>query len=518
MLKDSLVSFLRLLGVPEEQILASETPSRCALATSVPAGDIQRLSEGSFTGLVEKFGSGLTLYFGERDAPIIAIENGNILESPKQGLEFIRKREGTSKIRFELLIEKRQILERLGLEEGAARNLYFFFGQNLLAYFRKPLHELDREVFDGARPAAIIVSDVGYSVSGSFLNIIPESRYVAEKPRIPSPDRGVLQRVMEYQSIAAENLSWGSFDLKNITPLHFLCCVEGPGQNEILSLITNRLLLLFILYTANRSNYLDGAFQSFYSSSEQTVQLKVSGSSEIVLKKDLLARFVIWLSRGGEADRLAIIQNAVARELAGEKPDENFEAFVSRLGAFLADARWHYRIFIDGQIDKHFDQIEQLSEYVSGVASDVSTSIDSVTKGFTDAFLAAVGVVVVTFLAALIKNEAQSSIFLITMRVYAGYLLVFQLFYRMGSILHSYILLGIETGDRIEEYTARLGRKRVDPLVAPLNGRKRQFNLWFWLTALFYVAIAIVLWFLAESLPPILVQTGILPPVPTPTP
>jgi hypothetical protein len=232
----------------------------------------------------------------------------------------------------------------------------------------------------------------------------------------------------------------------------------------------------------------------------------------------LLPRLALWPYGGRETDRLSIFQNVVARELESDDPKEDYRRFAHQLRHLLYEARWHHRVFLDGQIDKHFEQVQKAVGYVTEVAKEVSQALDSVTKTLTDALLATIGVIVLTLLASLVKNETQGIIFKIGMRAYAIYLLLFQGFYRMGSIGHSYFLLRRETDERLATYARRLGKERTDAVAFPLTRRKDQFLFWFWLTIIVYLAIIVLIWGLGDSLPPYLTQLGVLSPTATPAP
>ena len=159
-----------------------------------------------------------------------------------------------------------------------------------------------------------------------------------------------------------------------------------------------------------------------------------------------------------------------------------------------------------------------MSSYVSDTAKNMSEAVDSVAKKLTDTLLATVGVIVLTLLASLIKNKTTGALFRVGMQVYAGYLLVFQGFYRMGSIWHSYILLSKETRAELLTFDRVLGKPRVQAIAAPLVAADRQFLIWFWLTAFIYVAITIAVLALTTGLPGYLAQLGIVPATPTATP
>ena len=162
---------------------------------------------------------------------------------------------------------------------------------------------------------------------------------------------------------------------------------------------------------------------------------------------------------------------------------------------------WHYRAFIEGQIDKHFEQIQKITDNVADVAKEVSQRFDSVTKGFIDTLMATIGVIVLTLVASLIKKDTQGEIFKIGMWVYASYLFFFHILYRMSSILHSYYYLNLGTNERLELYKAKLGGKKITELSTPLKRRRKQFLYWFWTTIFIYVLIIVTLFIIGEYLP-----------------
>ena len=235
-----------------------------------------------------------------------------------------------------------------------------------------------------------------------------------------------------------------------------------------------------------------------------------------VASEETLPKLVEWISTGKDTDRLTIFRNIVARVLDGDTPTENYSQFAGILLRIFGEAQWHYLVFTDGQIGKHFEEVKKLSDYIADVAKKISESIDSITKGVADTLLATVGVLVVTVLAALVKNEATSSIFMISMSVYAIYLL-FYAGYRMGSVGHSYFLLKQDASEQIEAYNIMLRKEKVDELKKPLTRRRSQFMRWFWGTVIIYVLLAVGVWAAGNYAPQYLIKRGLIKPAATPS-
>jgi hypothetical protein len=299
--------------------------------------------------------------------------------------------------------------------------------------------------------------------------------------------------------------------------LHFLCRQKIPDQGPLDSNLTDHLLHLILLFTANRSSYEQDRFQAAYYSPERTAPLNLERG---LYPRDpgLLTRLALWPYSGPEdADRLNIFQNVLARELGSDNPTENYNIFVQHLRHLFEEIRWHHRVFVDNRIDEHFQQVKEVTEYVATVTKDVSETIDTVTKNFTDTLLATVGVIILTFLASLVEEKTEGFLFKVGMWGYAVYLLLFQIGYRMGSILHSYRLLEAETNNRLDVYTRILGKKKLSPLLEPLTDRRSQFEWWFWGTVVMYLIVVVAIWMLGSYLPSYLTQQGIVSPIATPT-
>jgi hypothetical protein len=202
-------------------------------------------------------------------------------------------------------------------------------------------------------------------------------------------------------------------------------------------------------------------------------------------------------------ERLIMLQTVITRtfETQTGKPSENYRQFIIRLKELKSEVIWHYRVFIEGQIDKHFEQIQKIEYDLADVAKEVSKKIDSVTKGFIDTFLATIGVIVLTVVASLIKQETNGFLFRFGMWIYAAYLLIFHVIYRMASIKGSFSHLETITNLRLKNYDSKVSKHKMQTLLKPLKDQKKQFKFWFFLTVAIYFLVIFVLAALGQFLP-----------------
>jgi hypothetical protein len=513
----ALLEFCQVIGIEAATVKAAEALQGYHLSVDVPAGRLKRISVADLDTLMGEFSNALNLSIGIPDGPpLLKIEHGAAVIDMDQALEHIAQRSNTFELKLDLRLDKSALLGRYGIASDHCHGIFYLFEDNLIKFLASSLARLDETLFvDRYQGTVILVSDANVHYTGPFLSIVGLSDLLQASERPLPAAQNLQQRVDRYHSTAFDSLSWVGFRLKHLTPLHLLCKPVANDADAFTSTLTNHLLHLCILYTANRSSYDGHYFQAYYASSERTTTLALESGAIPADGQSLLTRLALWPYSGKEADRLTIFQNVVARELESDDPRENYSTFASRLKHLLDEARWHHRVFLDGRINKHFEQVQAATGYVSGVTKEVSQSLDSITKGLADTLLATVGVIVITLLASLVKNEAQGAIFRIGMRAYAIYLLLFQGFYRMGSVWQSYWLSKKETDERLAIYTGTLGKKKVDPLASPLYKRRQQFLTWFWLTAGIYLMVVVLIWILGGSLPAYLTQLGV--PSPTPT-
>ena len=498
----ALLQFCQEIGIEPDRVKKAETPGEYHLATDLPAWNLKRISVIDLERLIGALGDALSLSVGIPSAPLLEIKAGRAATDLEQALKHIARVNDSLALPFDLDLNKASILRKYQLPSDSCHALFYLFEANLIRFLQSSLLMLDDLLFiDRYQPTVILVSDASPRYTGPFLTIAgvdgTEQLQTTEAP-IPSTLRS---RVDKYHDSTFNSLSWVGFQLKRLTPLHFVCQRMGGEADELDLIFSDHTLRLSILYTANRSSHDGNNFQAVYTCSKSTSTLDLGAGVALPDRRSLLLRLALWPCGGRETDRLAIFQNVVARTLEADDPEENTHHFVRQLQHLLSEARWHHRVFLDKQIDQHFEQVQKVTGYVAERAKEVSQAFESVTKTLGDALLATVGVIVLTLVAALAKSEMQGAIFRTGMWVYAGYLLLFQGCYRMGSIWHNHALFRRETDERLTTYAQGLGRHRIEALARPFVRRKRQFTIWFRITVAIYVAIIALIVVLGVVLP-----------------
>ena len=512
-LAGSLLGFCRKIGVSAKDIdeaideVRLETEVTVAAWSAVKPEDLKRLASVLGTGLTE-------LSLGSAGFPLLEIHEGRIPEDVEaKVIDIARKNQPGLPLNLVIHIDKEKLALPLkpSFLEAYGRILIYFFGKSMHQQLLKAsLTELDELVFDGGcRPSLIMVSDAEQGWSSPLLRIVGEKQ-LKEQPELGkiAVSRESRNSIDRFRKIR-DSLSWGGFQLTNITPLHFLRD-DGisPWDGEIDNVLARQLLHASILYTANRSYAEDdGTYLAFFNAAEQTSSVQLAAATTPKLDRDVLASYAGWLVTGRHADRLLIFQSVAARQLLGlENSKENFALFCERLRQILADADWNYRAFADEKVNRHFEVHEEVSGYAAKIADDVSRAIDTITKGLVDTTLGTIGLVVLTLIAALIEDKTHGQLFRYLMLAYVAYLLIFQLCYRMSAIYDGYRVTTDGAEKRIGGYQPILGEANISRIKASLKLRKKRFEIWFSISLAVYLAVAVGLGLLAYFLPAYLAE------------
>ena len=507
MYTEILARFCERLGVLPGDTTDAEAPDTYHLVVALSPDALSGISAQDLADLTHGFGDALSLVVGVPSAPpLVEIRNGNPCQDSELMLRNARRWAGSG-LWLDVSIDKEKLIDQCELDRATYFGLLFLFRENFLRLLKKPLTTLDSVLFEsGTKPTVVFISNSSSSYVGPFLRIVGLGSMAQPGP-VPSPkaEMTLEERVVKYRAAAADSLSWSDFSLAHITPSHFLCQRGGAVDATLEEILCTHLWELCVLFTANRSSYSGGCWQSTYASSDRTAHVVIGDQRvEIPDRDTLLPRFAVWPYAGSDTDRLTMLQNVIARELETQDPKQNARQLANGLRHLLGEAQWHYRVFLDGKIDKHFEGAQKVEDYVAQAAKSVSESVDAITKGLADTLLATIGYLVLTFLASAMKGDLTPQVFSISAYIYASYVLLIQGVYRVGSIVHSYTLLDHESSERLKRYSQILGKERVQSLAQSLEGRRKQFKWWTIATVILFLALVIVVVWLGAVSPPYL--------------
>ncbi len=516
--------FCRALELDPERA-GTETTPRYHLEVKLPLERLRALEPDHLRALLEAYGDALSLRV-EQDG-FVAIDIGGTEEAVDrtsgeavdvaQELGRLALLAPDPPVALSLDIDKERILARAGAGAARCHTVLYLFEKRACAALDVPLQDLDRTLFvDPVTPTLIVALEGDLHYSGQCLTVASlhdVAQLEAVLPTIPPLSPSMQLRIRRHQALAAQHLNWLRFAFERLTPLHFLRREGSTASPELCAILRRHLCHLAILYSASRAVWTDAAFEVDYANPERTVTLQLTAAPIGAELDAALAELALWPYSGAAGDHLAVLQTVFAAELRvaesgvddpgkdalpkGELRKRELSAtyaqLIEQLDRVLDEVRWHYAVFVKGKIDAHFEQVERLAGEVGKVAGALSEAVDASTRGLAETLLAAIGVVVASLLAGLIKGELSAVIFTVGMRVYAGYVAI-QAVVRLGAMLHRHLVREADYRERREIYVAIMGRRRVVALTSSLTRHRFQFWLWYAISLLGYALLAYAAW------------------------
>jgi hypothetical protein len=523
---DDLLAFCQDLHLDHAQLPAGSTevedPGQYTLNLELPSSAQQALSEAALNRLRPSFEAVMTLTIGQSGQPLLKVSPGRWPADLASRVARVQQAPAGQELTLE--IDKRPLLGAYASSYPGVHVLYYLFGERLNRLLAGPLIDLDGALFvDDSSPTLVIVSDRDVHYAGPLLTIVGERRASAGGVRVSPAGASLLARLDRYRQAVADSLNWTGITLNRLTPAHLVCRSLGVDDAQMSEALARQLWRLTIVYSANRSTWNGAEFRVIYSGPDRTAPVTITDDGPLPSDTGLLARLAVWpyAGRSGDTDRLTMLQSVLARELGDDDGKVNARALASRLRELLDEARWHYRVYLDGQIDKHFQQLRTATEYAVDVAKKIGDTIDAMTKGLTEVVLATVAAIFVAIVTPLLKNDFPLPIIFILLLLYVVYLGAFQIWYRLGSMTESADLLRQEATERLETFKSNLGAPRIGPLIKQIDARWKLYDRWLSITRGLYRVVVGVMVVLAIIWPVALGPGGLggrlAPPTATPT-
>jgi hypothetical protein len=500
------------LNILSDDIVNAENPERLYFSANVLVRDIGLLTQEIIQELITQYGHSIKLEVGPEglESDIVFDSSSSVTSIVDQIDKTKRRYVDEKSLVLALEVDKAQLIRHLGIPLPLETTHYFIFERNLIKFLHRSLSDIDHDIFNGrSLPSTIIVAEGNIKLLGDLFSVISRSN-LAVLSNKPSISEHTQQDVETLYNLSTEVNSWISFKLDSITPFHFLFFEDlvPSAENEIENAIVQMLAVSFAIFTANRTIASGNSLEVMYASTDEVVRFTVDKPSEVnEAFYKVIRQLLNWLCGANGRDKMRYFQTVIARDLP---ENGNITHLLKNLGRYYKDAEWLYSVAIDGKITKHFESFQNASKYVAQATKDIAVSIDTLTKGLNDTLVGAIGVVILSLIAALTGGKTTSFIFTVLMLSYVLYIVLFQIFYRLGITAYSYNILIKETNENVAEYRAVLGEEKIDSITASLRRRKTQYQVSFFITGLSLVIFAALIAWVGILGPTQLHQWGIL--------
>jgi len=294
-----------------------------------------------------------------------------------------------------------------------------------------------------------------------------------------------------------------------VTPWHFYLTSPNLTETDLGKALKHHFLFLFILFTADRTDQLtaipqNGYYKSSYSGSEHQAStiisnpwtslfyLNITDEARVILKAIL--DFIHDNPRTC-ADKLTITQLVLMDCLLGK--DENLAAveIVNKAAEIKCKLEWHWKIFIEGRITKNWQVIKEIESAINQTIKEYSDQVNELVGKLNETVLAAIGVILGSFLTAIFTDEFHALIFRIGVLTYAGYVLFFPLLYSMINRWQTYQTTVDQFSTQKESYIKLLSEAVIQEMIKTnkYDQYTRRFRRWFIISGGIYLGLILLL-------------------------
>ena len=402
--------------------------------------------------------------------------------------------------------------------------LYLFPGrlESFIAYSN--LAQLEKRIWDGhwGERIVFIIPDREVCIVGPHILVIGGNDLKSPpSPVFDNRMKSVEELARVYQK-CQETLKWQKPWIVGLTPWHLYVENLHPSSDIISDSLRRHFVDLFLLYTAERTTEKDKgdkakALISSYTTSQQAIDVGYDAASQLDMStipagnfKSLLHIFEWAYDAQWKAnDRLPLVQIGIVEALKGTLFPLRFKLLLENAPTIDENITWHWKAFVEGKIDAYLEQVQNLEEHVSKTVNVYSDQISAIIASLTETMLAAIGVVLGSFVASLFSDQFNPTVFRIGLVTYALYAALFPLLYNMKHRWETIETLEKEFQSQKGRFEKRIPPERVQSIIeeSQINQNKERFKRWFWWTVAIYL-LAVVVLVLAAIIIPIWIQSS----------
>ena len=364
---------------------------------------------------------------------------------------------------LDLNIDKKNLLAQWQLKQPQV-NFKIYFSPEALAWALtgppSKLEEDNRSLFKGFtgddKLIILVPSHDDLALDGNYLTVLGGADAAEWHKYLPSEK---LERVKLKLNSVREHLRqrprWTGIKPGHLTPLQLFLdwprleqgVVNVPrGNDPIARALFAQLIVYSLLFLADNSiahateaaeghpaipdNY---PWNFTFKEDKYLARVEVSNFAEIAQAliannqgvpweaAQTIGRLVNWVYSEERAvdNRLIVTQIVIAGSLQDNRPSNNLKELIRKASELHERVCLRWDSFIEEKLEKYFLQIKELEQTVEATTKSYNEQIESLTKTLTDNMLAAVGVLVGTFIAAIFTSPFKPSIFLVGAGIYS---------------------------------------------------------------------------------------------------
>lgn len=519
-----LADLCALLGITTDNLAAVEAATQLAYTFPVTAADAARLDPAAVRAFTDQFGDTGRVELRTGDLTEIVLTTG---VADSDVTSFAARAAAGGPYEAVVAVDKTRLMQRLAGASPAREVRLFLFAEALRRALARGVARFETEVWPHApAPLVLAVADTTVDLTGPHLAVLGGDALPRVTAAAAEPATGP-----ELASLIAardRHVGWDTPWTAALTPWHFELA-GSCGDRALHGMLRAQLVKLAVLYTCDRARAQaatvpPATIRAEYRGREHLAIVTIDERLPVEANEaetTALLRMVDWCYRSAGAsgepdwvsDRLPFVQTRIAQTLEPHPEPGRLTALVRSVPYLLEGIEWHWKAFIEGKVGEYLTQVQQVETVVADTTTGFADRTAALAKSVTDTILAAVAVLIGSFIAAAFKDPFDATLFRIGIRTYAAYVLVFPGV--LGLLASHLALKAARAGfdSRVRRFKETLYSGRIDEIVGQrVSGAQTTFYRWLAAAAVIYLAVSMCAWVAGDAVPDRIDQR------PTPTP
>jgi hypothetical protein len=524
-----LVDLCHQLGIATADLVAVESVD--TLSHGFPLGSLEaaRLDVSTVRGFVEHYADDarvevrtgdlteIVLGPGVTDADVAAFAAAAASGGPYEAI---------------VQVDKARLAARIAGPSPTRVVRVFLFAESLRRALARGVTWFEANVWaEAPAPLVVAVLDTDVSLVGVHLTVaggasLAQTREAASLPA-PGEEFGAVTASRDRQ------IGWDTRWVGALTPWHF--ALSGTcADPELLNLLRAQVVKLAVLFTCDRARSRPGPtppaeILAEYRGAQHLAVVSIDERAQLdctEAEAAAMLRAAEWCyARHGTAgqpdwvaDRLPFVQTRVAQALEPYPPEARLGALTRSMPDLLEGVEWHWKAFVEGKVGEFLGGVQQVETVVSDTVGAFSDRTAALAKGLTESILAAVAVLIGSFIAAAFSTPFNATLFRVGVLAYAGYVVLFPGAVGLISSTANLRRGRAEFDARVERLNEALYPDKVANIVGTrVADAEHSYYRWLTFVAGTYLAVAILAGVAAVSVPGLVRSSSTDHPQPTPT-
>jgi hypothetical protein len=370
----------------------------------------------------------------------------------------------------------------------------------------------------------IIIPSQSIFLSGDYLSIIGgEFTYKYDSVNSVAQNKPETKQTLFER--CQDVVKWQDHFVNFLTPYHLYVSPISSADDFITQAIFINFVNLVLLYFADRSISRNKSLITIFNGIQQSVEIKLTMPGErkfdnLVQQIPLLFELFEWAydPHWNVSDRLPLVQIGMVQSLNASEPEFRYRLLLENIGSIYEGLKWHWKAFIEGKVEEYVRQVQDLEQVVSDAVRAFTEQISLLNKNLLETMLAAVGVVIASFIAFLFSDHFNPVVFQIGIWVYCIYMLIFPMIISLKQQNEQFTAYEEDFEVRRKQFEERLYKEKVEAIIGDhVSKNKARFRNAIYYTRLTYILV-IITFFISSIFLPSLISKSIATPLPTQSP